>query len=912
MEIITSRQFAKEMALMAIQIREEIKKQFSTETRNGFLHQVFQEFKEILLQDLNLEMFADICAQTITYGLFSARITHKGEFNVSNFSTIVPNTNPFLKCFFGEISKFCQSLGTTSKDLGLFNLFELFKVTNINALFQDLERYKKSEDPVLHFYENFLHYYGPDQKIKRGVFYTPDSIVSFMVRSVDKILRNEFSCTDGLADDSCTSLNHEKVSKVQILDPATGTGTFLSHIIDSIYSTFREKHKHEEKHSFLQNWNTYVNNTLLTRLFGFEFLITPYIIAHLNLSLKLQDTGFQFQTNTRLGVYLTDALENPYRSENPNKKRLITKETIQANRIKRDRFITVIIGNPPYSKISHNKNHWINALLRGKNDDGTKRSNYFQFDGKPIDERNPKWLNDDYVKFIRFAQWRIEKTGLGIVAFITNHGFLENPTFRGMRQQLMQTFTSIYILDLHGNIRKSERCPTGSRDQNVFDIQQGVCIVFFIKNPANNVPATIYRLDLWGLRDQKYKFLSSNNLYSLKWQKITPTEPNSSFMNDENPEISKEFKEAWNVSEIFKYVSSGITTSRDSICLQNSADDVWNVVNSLLKYTNDEIRALYDLKQAQNKLVNRMKNELKQTNLSKDRIKRILFRPFDFRYTYYTGKSNGFLERPRIKLMRHFLNGNNIALLWSRPQSPNYEFSAFITDILAHQCVVGNKSAGGGNSYVGPLFIFEKNKQNKIEKKLNINSEFIEVLNTKLVMESENLPKNKDFFTLKPLKIFQYMYAIFYSPSYRKRYASQLRLGYPRVPVTSKKLLFDELCEKGSQLINLHLSDPRTMNCPIIMFKSNDNTFIKKIERVGATLKINKDAFFDNIPNHVLNFQIGGYYLCKQWLKDRKGRSLTQTDIKIFQSLVFIIDESYTLMKEIDKIIDDYGGWPLT
>ncbi|MFX1533848.1 MAG: type ISP restriction/modification enzyme [Promethearchaeota archaeon] len=910
MEIITSRQFVKEMALLAIQIREEVKKQFSTEPRNGFFHWVFQEFKEILLQDLNLEMFADICAQTITYGLFSARITHKGEFNVSNFSTMVPNTNPFLKYFFGEISKFIQSLGTTSKDLGLFNLFELFRVTDINALFQDLERYKKSEDPVLHFYENFLHYYDPDQKIKRGVFYTPDSIVSFMVRSVDKILRNEFSCTDGLADD-CTNVNQEETSKVQILDPATGTGTFLSHIINSIYNIFRKKHKHEEKNVFLQKWNTYVNNNLLTRLFGFELLITPYIIAHLKLGQKLKETGFNFQANTRLRVYLTNTLENPNGSRNPKKQRLVSKETIEANQIKRDHSITVIIGNPPYSKISHNKNPWINALLRGKVDDDTRKSNYFEFDGESINERNPKWLNDDYVKFIRFAQWRIEKTGLGIVAFITNHGFLDNPTFRGMRQQLMEAFTDIYILDLHGNIRKNERCPSGSRDQNVFDIQQGVCIVFFIKNPVNNVPATIYHLDLWGLRDQKYEFLLSNDIYSLKWQKITPTEPHYSFLYDENPEISKEFQEAWNITEIIKYVSSGITTSKDSICLQDSPDAVWDVVNIFSKCSNEEIRAIYGLKQSQNQLVNRMKNELKQTTLSKDHIKPIFFRPFDSKYTYYNGKSNGFLERPRRKLMSHLLNGNNIALLWSRPQSPKFEFSAFITNILAHQCVVSNKSAGGGNSYVGPLFIFEKNKQNKIEKKLNISSEFIDELKTKLDIKSRNSPKCKDFLAFKPLKLFQYIYAIFYSPNYRKRYASQLRMAYPSVPVTSKKLLFDKLCEKGAKLIDLHLSDPKTMNSPAITFKSNGNTLVKKIERVGTILKINKDAFFDNMPNYVLNFQIGGYYLCKQWLKDRRGRSLTQTDIKIFQSLVFIISESYRLMKEIDKLIDDFGGWPL-
>ncbi|MFX0060963.1 MAG: type ISP restriction/modification enzyme, partial [Candidatus Hermodarchaeota archaeon] len=438
-----------------------------------------------------------------------------------------------------------------------------------------------------------------------------------------------------------------------------------------------------------------------------------------------------------------------------------------------------------------------------------------------------------------------------------------------------------------------------------------VCIVFFIKNPANNVPATIYRMDLWGLRDQKYAFLLSNNIYTLKWQRITPTEPHFSFLYNENPEVAKEFQQAWNITEIIENVSSGITTSKDSICLQDTPEAVWDVANIFSKCSNEKIRAIYGLKQSQNNLVSRMKNDLKQTNLSKNRIKPILFRPFDSKYTYYTGKSNGFLERPRKKLMSHLLNGKNIALLWSRPQSPNYEFSAFITNILSHQCAVGNKSAGSGNSYIGPLFIFEKNKQNILEKKLNISSKFIDQLKTLLDIEPRNSSKDNDLLAFKPLKIFEYIYSIFYSPNYRKRYASQLRLAYPRIPVTSKKLLFDKLCEKGAKLIDLHLSDPMTMNCPTIMFKSNGSTLVKKIEHVGTTLKINKDAFFDNIPNTVLNFQIGGYYLCIQWLKDRRGRSLTQTDIKIFQSLVFIISESCRLMKEIDRMIDDFGGWPL-
>ncbi|MBN1136942.1 MAG: N-6 DNA methylase, partial [Anaerolineae bacterium] len=470
--ITTAQELASRMAQLAAATRAMVNETYQVERESGPLHRLYDSFRRVLIHDLSVDDFADMYAQTVTYGLFSARATHSGEFSAAAVTALVPNTNPFLRDLLDE----CLKVGTGRRhtvhldELGVDELVETLRETDIEAILREFGRQSREhkEDPVVHFYESFLREYDAEKKARRGVFYTPDPVVSFIVRSVDHLLRTEFACPDGLADTGTMEWQGQQVPRVQILDPATGTGTFLQHVIQQVYETFCERDRLPLA-GRPARWNEYVARHLLPRLYGFELMMAPYAVAHMKLGLALRETGCDFSSDERLRVYLTNALQPAHeipRTETP----FLAKEAQEANRARMDTPITVVIGNPPYSGHSANTS---------RNPDGTLNfigdlvQSYYYVDGKPLGERNPKWLQDDYVKFIRFAQWRIEQTGAGILAMITNHGYLDNPTFRGMRQQLMQTFSEIYVLDLHGNTKKKETAPDGSKDENVFDIQQG-------------------------------------------------------------------------------------------------------------------------------------------------------------------------------------------------------------------------------------------------------------------------------------------------------------------------------------------------------------------------------------------------------------------------------------------------------
>src|SRR5947209_5208683 len=424
----------------------------------------------------------------------------------------------------------------------------------MEAVLADFGRHTRREDPIVHFYETFLAQYDPKLKELRGVYYTPEPVVSYIVRSVDSLLRTHFDCPDGLADTSSVSSTYidengetQSISspRVLLLDPACGTGTFLYNVIEHIRENYRQSGN-------AGMWSGYVREHLLPRLFGFELLMAPYAVAHLKLGMQLaaldlpkeerSNWTYDFASDERLGVYLTNTLEQAFSRSKLLLGGFISDEANEAARVKQDYPVMVVLGNPPYSGHSANKGEWVTDLLHGDDGrSGKKVGNYFEVDGKSLGERNPKYLNDDYVKFIRFAQWRIEQTGYGILAFITNHGYLDNPTFRGMRQSLMQSFDEIYVLDLHGNSKKKERSPDGSKDENVFDIQQGVAIGIFVKRQGNRNTshmATVRHADLWGVREvyekvgqgqklvgDKYYWLVENDIKTTQWTKLEPQAP---------------------------------------------------------------------------------------------------------------------------------------------------------------------------------------------------------------------------------------------------------------------------------------------------------------------------------------------------------------------------------------------------
>lgn len=479
--ITSARELARQLAQVSRKIEQAIPAAYRAEEGKGYLSHLLESFRRELLPNLELKAktpkdysFADIYAQTIAYGLFTARVFNytvhgnrqrggEPDFNRQSAWESLPETNPFLRRLFREVS--LQPIEQLGDELGdaISEVFSILRAAKMEAILEDFSSKMNREDIVIRFYEDFLAAYKPEMRERRGVYYTPEPVVSYMVRSVDVLLKEKFDKPLGLAD-----------LEVMILDPACGTGTFLLWIFKLIHRRFQENPDALTEGLADTSWSGYVRERLLPRVFGFELLMAPYAICHLKLGLFLEETGYQFDSGKRLGVYLTNTLDEPQQKTESLFEEFIAEESDQAAAIKRDKPIMAVIGNPPYSGHSANKNPWITGLVK----------DYYQVDGKPLGEKNTKWLQDDYVKFIRFGQWRIDQTDLGILAFITNHGYLDNPTFRGMRRSLEQSFDEIYVMDLHGNTKKKETAPDGSKDENVFDIQQGVAVSVMVKSGA--------------------------------------------------------------------------------------------------------------------------------------------------------------------------------------------------------------------------------------------------------------------------------------------------------------------------------------------------------------------------------------------------------------------------------------------
>jgi len=576
--VASPKELAVRMAGIARLIDDLIRRALAEESADGPLREQMKGFREVLLHDLTAEQFADMYAQTICYGLFAARCNARGggRFTRQHAAYDLPNTNPFLKKLFTRVAG--PELDDEPHAWAVDDLAELLHRADIGAILADFGKRTRREDPVVHFYETFLAAYDPRLRQTRGVYYTPEPVVSYIVRSVDHILKTDFNLPEGLADTSRVPLKdpagkgRTEVHKVLILDPAVGTGTFLHGVVRHIYESLSGQRG---------MWPAYVSEHLLPRLFGFELLMAPYAVAHMKLGLQLSETGYDFRGDERLRVYLTNTLEEGHEvSKLPLFAQWLAEEANAASKVKQEAPVMVVLGNPPYSGHSANVGQWIANLLRGVDTQtGKKTDNYFEVDGQSLNERNPKMLNDDYVKFIRFAQWRIKQTGYGILAFITNHGYLDNPTFRGMRQSLMETFDDIYVLDLHGNSKKKERAPDGSKDQNVFDIQQGVAIGIFVKRTGTrNVGGRVRHAHLWSERETyeevahgeriltggKYHWLWQHDVSTTKWTSLKPHSP-SYFFFPQNVALMSEYKKGWIITEIMPVNSSGLNSARDAL-----------------------------------------------------------------------------------------------------------------------------------------------------------------------------------------------------------------------------------------------------------------------------------------------------------------------------------------------------------
>ncbi len=918
----TAKELAWRMAKLAGLMHNAALKTLEVEPDTGTLKGWRAAFEKTLVPNLSPEEFSDMYAQTLTYGLFAAKVTvgTGRDLRRDTAAGLLPATNPFLQRLFYHLAgpEVPPTVSWVVDDM-----VSLLNAADLEAVMADFGRGSLEKDPVVHFYETFLAAYDPEKRKVRGVYYTPEPVVSYIVRAIDHLLKERFSRPWGLAD-----------RNTLILDPACGTGTFLHSVIALIYDTLCA-------HGQAGGWAAYVSQSLLPRIFGFELLMAPYAVAHLKLGLLLKERGFDFPPGQRLGVYLTNTLDEGFKkAEVLPLAGFITEESNSAARIKKEDPIEVILGNPPYA------GHSANASLRREVGlTGTAKTvrtfigrlieDYKQVDGKPLGEKNPKWLQDDYVKFLRWGQWRITQTGRGILAMITNHGYLDNPTFRGMRQQLMQSFSEIYLLNLHGNSKKKEVCPDGSRDENVFDIQQGVAIGLFVKAPDSPAPARVHYADLWGTREGKYQALAQMEVKATSWRELQPQSPFYLFVPQET-HLRAEYDRGWPVPEIFPVNSVGIVTARDNLTIHWTRQEVMDTVKDFAKLDPETAREKYNLgKDVRDWKVELAQKDLKTSGLKEQLVTPVLYRPFDVRFTYYTGQTRGFICMPRPEVMGHMLAGKNLGLVTVRQVAEGVFNHILVTNqIVESRITLSNKGIG----FLFPLYLFPcKNSNNNNQnsflslcepeipygRKVNIAPEFLLTLEEHLQLKFTPEGRGDLDSTFSSEDAFFYAYALFHSPTYRQRYAEFLKMDFPRLPLTGNKALFAALVGKGAELVSLHLMESLRLETFITRFPVSGSLVVDGVRYVippGPPLEkgggngrvyINSEQYFEGVPPKVWAFQVGGYQVCHKWLKDRKGRTLSSDDLHHYQKIVVALAETIRLMGEIDAVIEAHGGWPI-
>lgn len=846
--ITSAKRLAEQMAAKARILSSTINNAFRLAEENEDAYEANKQlqaqldaFRLVLINDLTPEGFADIYAQTVAYGMFAARLHDHtpNDFSRQEAANLIPRTNPFLRNIFQQIAGYDldERIAWIVDDL-----VNVFLATDVQKVMKNYARKGMHHDPMIHFYEDFLTAYNPALRKSKGVWYTPQSVVQFIVRAVDEILKCDFGLAEGLADHSKSmhEVVNEQYSKgerfkrkltkptskiemhrVQILDPATGTGTFLAEVVNLIYDKFQD----------MQGmWQGYVNEHLLPRLHGFELLMASYAVAHLKLDMLLEQTGFNHADNKkRLKIYLTNSLEECHPDTGSLWAQWLSDEASAANRIKRDCPVMVMIGNPPYSGESQNKGEWIMQLMEDyKKEPGGKTG---------LKERNPKWINDDYVKFIRLAQYYIERNKCGVIGFINPHGFLDNPTFRGMRWNLLNAFDKIYTINLHGNNKKKETCPDGSADENVFDIQQGVSINLFVKTGEKKATelGKVYYYDLYGKREDKYAFLENTPFTEVEYKELNPIAPMYFFV-PKDFELMEEYEKGVKINELFSLGSMGITTGRDK-----------------------ELVSMQPFKS--------------ENNLP------YCYRPFDVQWIDYDVER---IARARENIMVHLKKQNTALCLIKINSSSDGLFKVLVSSCMTDKTILSSKD----NANVFPLYLYtdEFGKETKVA---NLNEDEWQKFNNAIGR------------TTTPEELLAYIYAVLHSPRYRERYKEFLKIDFPRIPLPASESEFDRLAQIGQQLIDLHLmTDTQRWKCSTT-FPEEGSQLIDLLKWKDNKVWINEKQYFGNVPEIVWNFFIGGYQPAQKWLKDRKGRTMSFDDIKHYLHIVHALTETIKLMQKL-------------
>ena len=908
--IKSSKKLAEMMAGKARLLSDVIEKALTSDETNqedSTLKDQMNAFRQILIHDITPKGFADVYAQTIAYGMFAARLHDPSldTFSRQKAAELIPKSNPFLRKLFGYIAG--PDIDDRIKWI-VDSLIEIFLACNVEEILKNYGKTTKMEDPIIHFYETFLSEYDPKLRKARGVWYTPHPIVYFIVRAIDYIMKTEFNLPQGLADSSKIKIKvniqgkkiEQEVHKVQFLDPATGTATFLAELIKHIYKSFEGQQG---------IWSNYVETHLLPRIHGFEILMASYAMAHLKLDLLLKETGFKPTRNQRLRVYLTNSLEESHPDTGTLFANWLSTEANEANHVKRDTPVMVVTGNPPYSGESANKGEWIMKLMEDyKKEPGGKTK---------LREKNIKWLNDDYCKFIRYAQHFIEKNVTGIVAFINPHGFLDAPTFRGMRWKLMSSFDKIFILDLHGNSRKKEVCADGSADENVFDIIQGVSINIFVKTGAKKTDklASVNHFDLYGKRQDKYDFIAQNSIGSIPWQKLQCNAPEYFFVNKEYV-FKEEYEKGFYVAELLPINGVGICSKRDSIVFQESKENIQKVVEDFLSLSEVEIKQKYSVKsESRDQKVSLAKQNIIDFGLNNRYFVRSLYRPFDEKWTYYTNRVRGFLAYPVFQIMKHFVLGKNIGLCFVKAGRNADNQNYFVTNKIVTKDAISSLDSIN----VFPLYLYpETNGQQSIgqtsDRTPNLNPEIVNKIAAELGLTFTNEndvsagSTSDNVGAFAPIDMLDYIYAVLHSPTYREKYKEFLKIDFPRIPYPKDAATFWQLVKLGGEIRQIHLLESPTVEKYITQYPIDGDNLVGKIrfdsaqsDKIGKVY-INETQYFANVPEVAWNFYIGGYQPAQKWLKDRKDRKLEFDDTLHYQKIIVALTETDRIMKEIDKI----------
>jgi predicted helicase len=925
--IRTAKDLSESLAALAARTRDLVLEVLKYERSDGPLHRLFESFQKVLIHDLKEHGFADMVAQTVAYGLFSARCTGQEILGLAHLEAMVPNTNRFLKELFAELASISgHKKGQINfDDIGLSEMVDLLKNTNIEAVLEDFGRQTGGgkEDPVVHFYETFLNVYDKEQKVQRGVFYTPKPVVSFIVRSVHEILQKEFVLADGLADTTTWGeLTERKVGLqipagvkrdapfVQILDPATGTGTFLEEVIEVVHKTMTGKWSKQGKTAkqILASWNEYVPKHLLPRLHGFELMMAPYSVAHMKLGLKLRQTGYDFTSNQQLRVYLTNTLEPP---EQGNRKLgflpdFLSHESMQADSVKDSRLITVLLGNPPYSKMSANVTEPAIALVEP----------FRYVDGKRITEKGALALElnlqDDYVKFFGAMMQYAKRTPYFVGSYISNFRYLDSSSLRGFRKYLLDHFTDVDVLNLGGHLANASELDCA--DDNVFDIVQGVAIVIVRRSAASGEKAgTVGLRRIFGDRETKYDSLSKKTMQSWEHVPLKPSSPLYKFSDDANS-LDEVYRGFPKLDEMFPINSGSIITSRDNLTIDRDPNALLRKIRRFAlspkgdKQIQEEIgfsaKAKWD--------VEGCKRALNSAGVSKKFIRRILYRPFDMRNIYYVTSLLDTPSRPVCEMIGEI----NLVLL-----TPKVKTTGFFNHALVSRVPAEKKSCSHDRAtQMFPLFDRRIGRSlDGTDTGLNLSHQYVADFRLRL---GKNLPADQ----LSGQAIFHYIYAVLYSPTYRKLCGSLLKDDYPRIPFASDVSLFVSLSQKGADLVALHLleEDYPDATWNQAAAKSKNPFSDDRLHLVSRTVDLSVDAGFPRfsdrtvwlsdrqgikpVADEVWEFLLGGYQVCEKWLKDLRGEVLTGDDLRTYMRIVVALTRTLVIMDEIDGTIRKHGG----